>query len=163
MLTAASVQYLNILSVCKCNMNLDSKQNLCSVIVSALHHFIKHWKAYILSLQNKNYQIMACRKRPLLHTELSLVLGVCSNNMISLSFEFESLMYWFTFYLCLTYPHWFPTLLPQIILSFTQMCKSNPVLLIKNALVYVLYQQACVASFSCQMWASHLFFCAFLL
>lgn len=37
----------------------------------------------------------------------------CSN-IISLLFESESLMHWFTFYLCLIYPHLFPNFLPLL-------------------------------------------------
>lgn len=58
MLTAALVHCLNILWAGKCNVNLDSKQNLCSLIVTAFHHFIKHLEINILFLQNQKYQIM---------------------------------------------------------------------------------------------------------
>lgn len=78
-----------------------------------------------------------------------------SYNIISLLFESDVLV------------HLLPlldlSLLVPSPLSFIQMCKSNPVLMMYNVLVYVLCQQACVASFSLQIWASHLFLCALFL
>lgn len=49
----ANVQCLNIPWAGKCNVNLDSKQNLCSLIVNAFHHFVKHLEVNILSPKSK--------------------------------------------------------------------------------------------------------------
>lgn len=82
MLTAALVHCLNILWAGKHNMNLDSKQSLCSLIVTAFHHFIKLLEVNILFLQNQKYQIM-------------------EYNSERDNFFTESHMCWFTFYHCL--------------------------------------------------------------
>lgn len=117
MLTAASIHCLRILCAGKCNMNLDAKQNLCSVIPTAFHHFIKHGKTHIVCLQNKKYQIMACRKGPLLCIRVSFVLG----GVVTLSPCCLSLKVW-----CTGSPSTFawsiPTYSPISFLSFIQMC-----------------------------------------